>query len=390
MKKVDLVRKSFQLVNRGKASLPLSPDPIKDLEELHFELTYECNQRCVMCDIWNRYRLNPDLKKKELTFDEIRRFVENSEYLKTIKLIILSGGEPFLRDDIVDLCGYFLNRYPGLSLGILSNLFHTRLVTEKLSQIHSLYHPTNLWIGSSLDGIDGKHDEIRGIRGAFNGMMRTIESIRSCHPNVGICLNLTLTTRNYKELLPAFRLAKDGRMDFSAQVAVPWENAEKYHWDSKTLEYIEQTINVIAQEIVEDYTSRGMLNKITKTFDVGLLSKLYYWKGLVSYQKNPHRFFKRCVGGAKFAIFSPDGDLYFCPILKNRVAGNIRDYGYSFDDLWTTNAGNKIREFINEGICHCWLNCTIYPNAGEAIQYSQTLPKRGFQFFRRFLNKGIR
>lgn len=388
MKKFDLVRKSFQLVSKGKASLPLIADPCKDLEELHFELTYECNQRCVMCDIWNRYRVNPQLKKRELALDEIRRFVENSEYLKRIKLVILSGGEPFLRDDIVDLCGYFLNRYPGLSLGILSNLFHTRLVSEKLSQINSLYHPQSLWIGSSLDGLNEKHDEIRGVNGAFNALIRTIELIKSDLPNIGICLNLTLTTRNYRELLPAFRLAKDGKIDFSAQFAVPWENAERYHWNSKVLEDIEEAINVIAQEIIEEYSARGPLNKITKTLDVGLLSKLYYWKGLVSYQKNPRRFFKRCVAGAKFAIFSPNGDLYFCPILKNKVVGNIRDYDYSFDSLWTADAGNKIRESINEGLCHCWLNCTIYPNAGEAIRYSQTLPQRGFQFLGRFLRRG--
>jgi MoaA/NifB/PqqE/SkfB family radical SAM enzyme len=387
MKKVDLITKSFDMVNKGKSGLPPHSDPTNELEELHFELTYQCNQKCVMCNIWNRYQLNPSLKNEELTFDEIKRFVENSEYLKKIKLVILSGGEPFLRDDIVDLCGYFSKRYPNLSLGILSNLFHTRLTLEKLQEINDLYHPSDLWIGSSLDGLNEKHDEIRGVNGAFNALTKTIQVMRSKLPNVRISLNFTLTPRNYRELLPAFRFAKDWGMDFSAQFAVPWENAETYSWNLEILEEIEEKLDIILQEIIEDYRARGILQEMTESIDIGLLSKIYYWKGLTLYQKNPQRFFKRCVAGAKFAIFSPNGDLYFCPILKDRIVGNIRDYNYYFDTLWISNAGNRIREFINRGNCHCWLNCTIYPNAGEAIKYAQTSVERSFGFIGELLRR---
>lgn len=292
-----------------------------------------------------------------------------------------------MREDIVDLCGFFLNRYPVLSLGILSNLFHTRLIMEKLQEINDLYHPSNLWIGSSLDGLHEKHDEIRGVNGAFRALTKTIEAIKTNIPSVRICLNFTLTTRNYKELLPAFQMAKGEGIDFSAQFAVPWENAEKYTWDLRILKDIEGVIEFITQEIVEDYKARGVVDRMTKPIDVGLLSKLYYWEGLVLYQKNPHRFFRRCVAGGKFAIFSPTGDLYFCPILKSRTVGNIRDYGYSFDSLWMADTGNKVRESINEGRCHCWLNCTIFPNAGEAIQCSQVLPRKGLEFFRSLLRR---
>jgi len=387
MKTVDLVSKSYDMVNKGKSSLPPTADPIRDLEELHFELTYQCNQKCVMCNIWNRYKLNPSLKKEELSFNEIKRFVENSEYLKKIKLVIFSGGEPFLRDDIVDLCGYFSKRYPNLSLGILSNLFNTRLTMEKLQEINDLYHPFDLWIGSSLDGLNDKHDGIRGVDGAFNALTKTMQAIGSKFPNVRVCLNFTLTTRNYGELLPAFRFAKDLGMDFSAQFAVPWENAERYSWDSRILSEVEDSVDVILRELVEDHEEKGIVQKALESADVGLLSKLYYWKGLTLYQKNPCRFFKRCVAGAKFAVFSPNGDLYFCPILKDRIVGNIRDFNYYFDTLWISNAGNKIREFINGGNCHCWLNCTVYPNAGEAIRYAQTTPDKSARFIARLLGR---
>jgi len=293
MKTVDLITKSFDMVNKGKSSLPPTADPIRDLEELHFELTYQCNQKCVMCNIWNRYKLNPLLKKEELSFNEIKRFVENSGYLKKIKLVIFSGGEPFLRDDddIVDLCGFFSNHYRNISVGILSNLFHTHLTMQKLQEINDLYHPSDLWIGSSLDGLSENHDEIRGVNGAFKALLNTIQAIKAKLQNVRICLNFTLTTRNYGELLPTFRFAKELGSDFSAQFAVPWENAESYFWDSKILNEVGDSVNIILREIIEDHRAKGILQEMTESFDIGLLSKLYYWKGLTLYQKNPCRFF---------------------------------------------------------------------------------------------------
>lgn len=47
-------------------------------EELHFELTYNCNTDCVMCNL----KYLKDKTKKEMTFDEIKKFVQQSKYLK--------------------------------------------------------------------------------------------------------------------------------------------------------------------------------------------------------------------------------------------------------------------------------------------------------------------
>ena len=42
---------------------------------INFLLTYLCNARCVMCNIWNRYRENPDMDKEELTLGHIEKFI---------------------------------------------------------------------------------------------------------------------------------------------------------------------------------------------------------------------------------------------------------------------------------------------------------------------------
>lgn len=63
-------------------------------QELHLELTYNCNSRCIMCDLWDFDKRQAD-KKSELTLDEIKRFIQESSHLNKIDTVVLSGGEPF-------------------------------------------------------------------------------------------------------------------------------------------------------------------------------------------------------------------------------------------------------------------------------------------------------
>jgi MoaA/NifB/PqqE/SkfB family radical SAM enzyme len=75
--------------------------------------------------------------------------------------------------------------------------------------------------------------------------------------------------------------------------------------------------------------------------------------------------FRKCVAGRRFAAFSPEGFVYFCPILKNSTVGCLTDT--PFDQIWTGAQAEILRQRIDVGACHCWLNCTIYPNADEMI-----------------------
>ncbi|MBR3628147.1 MAG: hypothetical protein IKN42_04805, partial [Elusimicrobia bacterium] len=61
----------------------------KNPEELHFELTYNCNTSCIMCNL--RHWI--DNSKPDISLDEIKNLVTNSKYLKDIKFIVLSGVE---------------------------------------------------------------------------------------------------------------------------------------------------------------------------------------------------------------------------------------------------------------------------------------------------------
>ena len=115
--------------------------------------------------------------------------------------------------------------------------------------------------------------------------------------------------------------------------------------------------------VIEDHIREYESSKIDEK---ELMAKIFYLSGLVDYQRNPRRVFKRCVAGRRFTTISPEGKIYFCPLLKNNIIGDLRDK--PFDEIWTGREARSLRKKIDRGFCHCWLNCTIYPNAREALE----------------------
>ncbi len=73
----------------------------KDFFQLIFHVTFRCNARCRFCFNWREINQNKD---KELSLEEIQKISEN---LPRFPWLLLSGGEPFLRSDLVDLIETF-------------------------------------------------------------------------------------------------------------------------------------------------------------------------------------------------------------------------------------------------------------------------------------------
>ena len=79
---------------------------------LSLEVTHDCVARCVMCNIWKISREVPNLT--------VPQWIEllSSEVFSDIRELDITGGEPFIRDDLVDLfygiCDLKRNNFPGL------------------------------------------------------------------------------------------------------------------------------------------------------------------------------------------------------------------------------------------------------------------------------------
>lgn len=345
--------------------------PSKDIsciapEELHFELTYNCNTDCVMCNL----KYLKDREKKELTLKEIKEFVQKSEYLKNIKFIVISGGEPLLRYDIIDIVKFLRKYYPSTEILILSNLYDENLVFNKLNLIKKDIGLYKISIGTSIDAVGNEHDIIRGQINSFVNLSKNLERIKKEFPEVYFSLNYTLMPGNCDKMVEVYDWCSKKGYHVSFQMFVQKEETKQFVWEENILEKIEKQIDEITKKMAKECNIEEFDENIFLQNE-GLTSRflsLYY---IVKYIKNKKRFFPNCPCGEKYAMINPYGEVYFCPVYKNMFAGDLKKD--SFDALWNSKQAESVRDFFNSKKCHCWLTCTNGYMLQDGISYGKQL-----------------
>jgi MoaA/NifB/PqqE/SkfB family radical SAM enzyme len=171
--------------------------------KLNFCITYWCQSRCLTCNIW---QMKP---KGELSIDEIREFVKKNPYFKWVEL---TGGEPFLRSDIVEIAKAFKEYSKGLYIITMptNSLCDHGLVERKLREILSLGIP-RVAITVSLDGYKELHDKIRGIPGNYEKAIDTFKRLKQLKKefkNLYFVFGYTLSKLNKGEFEKTYEAVK--------------------------------------------------------------------------------------------------------------------------------------------------------------------------------------
>jgi MoaA/NifB/PqqE/SkfB family radical SAM enzyme len=163
-------------------------------------VTYRCNQKCVYC-----YNYKKSVER-ELTTAEIFKFIDELHKLK-IPLCTVSGGEPLLRSDIVEIGKYLKKK--NIKSSISTN---GTLITEELGR--ELVEAYDVII-ISLDGPEEIHDKVRGMKNAFKLATNGIKILKKHAYKNSIGISYVLHKYNFKEFIPfARKLYKTKLVDF--------------------------------------------------------------------------------------------------------------------------------------------------------------------------------
>lgn len=76
-------------------------EPLKPVA-VSLAVTNRCNSHCIMCNIWKSAGENPGIKNLELSGQKIISILYSRLFSELVELD-LTGGEPHLRDDLVDI-----------------------------------------------------------------------------------------------------------------------------------------------------------------------------------------------------------------------------------------------------------------------------------------------
>ncbi len=162
---------------------------------ISWNCTKTCNLRCKHC------YASSDNKKynDELTLSDSKKFIDDLKNFN-VPALLFSGGEPLMKEDILDILNYANIK------NIKSTLSTNGTLLDK--DICRFLKKINLgYVGVSLDGIGKSHDKFRGVKGAFDSSLKGIRNCMEVNQKVG--LRFTITKNNYKDLKDIFYLIKE-------------------------------------------------------------------------------------------------------------------------------------------------------------------------------------
>lgn len=143
-------------------------------EVLQFPITNNCNSKCVMCNVTSNILHN------EMSVEDFSKVI-NDPIFSNIKAVGINGGEPFLSKNLIPFVRVLVQKKSLQSLNIISNGFMTEVILKNLKTIYGLCRENkkSFHVSFSLDGYQEIHDKVRGIPGAFQKTMRTINEVRN-------------------------------------------------------------------------------------------------------------------------------------------------------------------------------------------------------------------
>jgi MoaA/NifB/PqqE/SkfB family radical SAM enzyme len=161
------------------------------LREWMFPVTYRCNARCIMCDIWQAD------KGGELSAQQWAPILQDPLF-RSVESVNLTGGEPTLRQDFAELVQVLGQELPALRrITITTNALDPPRVSAAVRAAAAVCasRGASFFVGISLDGIGAVHDRMRNIPDAFDRVQETIAALRG----VRLGVNCTLTSQNLND-----------------------------------------------------------------------------------------------------------------------------------------------------------------------------------------------
>ncbi|NNE08490.1 MAG: radical SAM protein [Gemmatimonadetes bacterium] len=289
--------------------------------------TYRCNARCIMCNIWQ----NPS--ENDLTPEEYR-FLPSS-----LRYVNISGGEPFLRDDIPEIVAVVKERAPNAQIIISSNGFMPGKIEKLMKEVLKV-DPT-VGVGISIDGKGETHNHVRGIPKGFDKCMDTLTRLKGLGMT-NLRLAFTVVDDNVEELPLVYKLTKELGVEFSMAVA---QNSSHYFKTDQNnfsgIDLLKKNLGPMVEDLLKTSTPKNWL-------------RAFFAHGVFRYAAGEGRPFV-CNAASDFFFVDPGGDIYPCNIME-RVLGNVRKD--SFENIWASHQAEKIRGEVRACELRCWMVCT--------------------------------
>ena len=307
-----------------------------------------CNSKCITCNIWMK-------REDELKIDEWEKVFQslgNSPFWFTV-----SGGEPFMFQDIVELCQLLYKYCHPAIINIPTNSLMHRIIPKKVEAICRNAPESQVIINLSLDGVGEVHDYIRGIPGNFEKFEANYVALRELSrtlPNLNIGIHSVLSNYNIDHAPRLFDYAFSRKPDsYITEIA-----EQRVELDTVGIPITPPAdkYSVVIDGLIERLKSQRFhgVSKITEAF------RIEYYQLVKRILREQTQVIPCFAGWASCQIYA-NGEVWPCCIRADNMA-NLRDVNYDFRKVWYSDEAERIRTSIRNKECHCPLANASYTN----------------------------
>jgi MoaA/NifB/PqqE/SkfB family radical SAM enzyme len=264
--------------------------------------------------------------------------VEYYERLPQVEFLNITGGEPFIRQDLGEIIKIVKPKAKRICIST-NGYFTDRVIS--LAEKHR-----DLGFRISLEGLPAANDELRGMKDGFDHGLRTLLQLHRLGVQ-DIGFGITVSDRNHKDLLELYELAKWLNVEFATAAL---HNGYYFHKLDNSL--------TLKDEISDSF--RQLIRELFKTRRPKNWFRAYFNHGLINYVNGGKRLLP-CEMGTDIFMVDPFGEIYPCNVYDVSM-GNIKDGPW--EQVWNSPKANEARAKAH----NCGKDCWMIGSASPAIK----------------------
>lgn len=329
----------------------------KRLHTVILFVTSRCNARCRTCFYWSSLNQEGDL-----TFQELERL---SRTMPRFQQLLLSGGEPTLRDDLPEIVALFSRNNGIESLNLPTNGLKPERARAFLERILEENDALAVYMNFSVDGLAATHDRLRAVPGNFAKVERAIALVQPLRERfrgrlwVGVVS--VICEENYRELIPLaeyflkqrvldghyFQIVRGDPLDPTLKAVPPDALRKLYGAISRVQEEY-------ARRAFDDPAAAARWMK--RMIYVGTFN--FHHRVQFANYVHGRAWPMPCTAGETSLVIDFNGDVRACEL--RAPLGNLREYGMDFAAFWHSAVRQQEREAIARDRCFCTHVCFLH------------------------------
>ncbi len=318
-------------------------------------LTRRCNARCPFC-FYLQSEHSEQCTTQELSSDELQKV---SASMQNLLWLAFSGGEIFLRKDLVEISEMFYRQNNPVFMLYPTNGLMPDVIRERTERILRRCKDSVIAVKLSIDDLYDKHDALRDTPHSFRKTIKTYELLAPLvdkYPNFELGVNTVFCSQNQNNMPEIIDYVRGMKHITTHTISLVRGNLRHEDYKQVDLDKYRQATQYLAHNTQQrhDNIYRFKGAKLKAAQDI-LQRQLILRTARSQSRQVP------CYAGVMNLVLSESGDVYPCEIRSDSF-GNIRDFDYRMDRVLKTSRALEILDSIKAGQCHCTHECNFMTN----------------------------